>query len=446
MITAVDTDFTIPVGIPTRVVLLRRDALEALPSALHAVQLPPGSTGLLVEDARTRLAAGRRVKNVLVDGGFFVNPCFLSDNVYGTVDADDDNLMHVCGAAGADTDFIIGVGSGVINDLAKLAAARVGKPYIAVVTAASVNGYGSPVAAVLQDGIKRTLPAAATDVIVADLDVIATAPREMTRSGFADILSKHSAGADWMLAHLGRNEGYDPRVNELLAPAVQEAASHAETIGRATTEGVTVLMQSLIQSAFAMALAGHSSPASGGEHLLSHYWDMAAHLHHRALHLHGFQVAIATRLCSLLYQRVFQLNRDQINVERCVQRWLPWPKRSKQLRQVHGPLYPIIEAEAKKQYLQRDQLQSELTHIRDNWDQIREAVSPLLLMPDELFDLHQAAAIPTTASAIGQSIDSVSHAFRHAADVRVRFTVLDLAGELGILEHGADEIVTDARI
>ena len=441
-----DTDFTIPGGIPTRVVLLQRGALEALPSALRAVQLQTGSTGLLVEDTRTHVAAGRRVGHLLVDRGFRVNRCELADNAHGSVDADEDNLLQICHALDTETDFIMGVGSGVINDLAKLAAARAGKPYIAIATAASVNGYGSPVAAILQNGIKRTLPAAATDVIVADLDVIADAPREMTRSGFADILSKHSASADWMLAHLIRNQPYDPRVHTLLEPAVEQVDSHAAAIGRATPEGVAVLMRSLIHSAFAMALAGHSSPASGGEHLLSHYWDMAAHCAQLPLQLHGFQVAIATRLCSLLYQRLLQLNREKIDVEQCVQRWVPWPRRCEQLREIHGPLFEIIETEAKKQYLERDDLRAELTRIRDHWEQIREAVSPLLLGPDKLLELHKAVAVPTSAGAIGQTRDSVCHAFRHAADVRARFTVLDLTREIGVLDQWADEIVTDAKI
>src|SRR5207244_1421352 len=99
---------------------------------------------------------------------------------------------QIAAACDAQTRAILGVGAGVINDLGKLAARRRETTYVAVATAASMNGYGSPIAAVVQEGVKRTLPAAATAAIVADLDVIAQAPIELTRSGFADLLSKSS--------------------------------------------------------------------------------------------------------------------------------------------------------------------------------------------------------------------------------------------------------------
>ena len=116
------------------------------------------------------------------------------------------------------------------------------------------------------------------------------------------------------------------------------------------------------------------------------------------------------------------------------------------MREIHGPLFEIIETEAKKKYLERDDLRAELTHIRDNWEQIRKAVSPLLLGPDKLLALHKAVAVPTSAGTIGQTRDSVCHTFRHAADVGARFTVLDLAREIGALDQWADEIVTAAKI
>ena len=54
---------------------------------------------------------------------------------------------------------IVAVGSGTINDLAKRASTLVNRPYIAVGTTASMNGYASGIAAILDGGLKTTVPA-----------------------------------------------------------------------------------------------------------------------------------------------------------------------------------------------------------------------------------------------------------------------------------------------
>ena len=60
------------------------------------------------------------------------------------------------------------VGSGVINDLCKLAAFHHEKPYMVVATAASVDGYASSGAVVTKDGAKINIETHAPKVILAD--------------------------------------------------------------------------------------------------------------------------------------------------------------------------------------------------------------------------------------------------------------------------------------
>src|SRR5690554_2508170 len=47
----------------------------------------------------------------------------------------------------------IALGSGTINDLVKLAAHKIGKPYVCIATACSVDGYASDGAALLTEGV-----------------------------------------------------------------------------------------------------------------------------------------------------------------------------------------------------------------------------------------------------------------------------------------------------
>src|SRR4029079_10015041 len=90
------------------------------------------------------------------------------------------------------------VGSGTLNDLTKLAAHRVGRPYMCIGTAASMDGYTAFGASITHNGSNNTCGCAAPMVVVADLNGIGAAPKPMNAWGYADLLAKVTAGADWI--------------------------------------------------------------------------------------------------------------------------------------------------------------------------------------------------------------------------------------------------------
>ncbi len=94
----------------------------------------------------------------------------------------------------------VAVGSGTINDLTKLASHRVERRYLCVATAASMDGYTAYGASVTYQGAKQTFFCPAPVAVVADLDVICAAPGEMNAWGYADLMAKFPAGADWIVA------------------------------------------------------------------------------------------------------------------------------------------------------------------------------------------------------------------------------------------------------
>ena len=199
---------------------------------------PGASRVIVVEDPRTRAAAGERVAEMLRAAGVEVvehvlepgGKTFHAD--YRYVDevreaikaaeagngeriprakrvAEGDALAGV--GTGNGRIVPVAVGSGVVNDLTKRAAGELGLPYLTVGTAASVDGYSSFGAALRSpEGAKQTYPCPAPRAIVADLDVMRTAPKWMAASGFADLMAKVPAGADWILAYeLGASEWHD---------------------------------------------------------------------------------------------------------------------------------------------------------------------------------------------------------------------------------------------
>ena len=69
-----------------------------------------------------------------------------------------------------------------------------------VATAASMDGYTAYGASITRDGAKQTFSCPAPLALLADIDIIATAPTEMTASGYADLFAKVPAGADWIIS------------------------------------------------------------------------------------------------------------------------------------------------------------------------------------------------------------------------------------------------------
>ena len=56
-----------------------------------------------------------------------------------------------------------------------------------------MNGYASGIAAILDDGVKTTVPANPPIAIVLDTNVLAQAPARLTQAGLGDLISKPSA-------------------------------------------------------------------------------------------------------------------------------------------------------------------------------------------------------------------------------------------------------------
>lgn len=196
-------------------VVLGRGALAAVGElAAHY------KTILLVADANTYRVCGQQVQKQLTAAGKAV-----STLVYKEADPllpDNAAVALLEERIGADTELVLGVGSGVINDLCKHGSWRRGLPYVIVATAPSMDGYASSGAALLLDGMKVTVPARPPAAILADTAVLREAPFDMLRAGFGDTVGKFSALNDWKLGSLLTGEPFCQGVADLVMEAVNE--------------------------------------------------------------------------------------------------------------------------------------------------------------------------------------------------------------------------------
>ncbi len=254
---------------------------------------------LLVADRNTHAACGEDVYRVLGDAVEHYH-IYESDMTAGVVIPNEEAIGALEACLTAETDLIVGVGSGVINDLCKHVSFTHDLPYVIVATAPSMDGYASVGAALILGGMKVTLNARPPMAIVADTRVLQAAPMEMIRAGYGDIIGKYSCLNDWKLAAYIRGEYFCETVWRLVMDTADRIRALAEPIGRRDGEAVAALMEALVAVGVAMAYVGNSRPASGSEHHLSHFFEITGILAGTPYLPHGVDVAYASMVTARL--------------------------------------------------------------------------------------------------------------------------------------------------
>lgn len=199
-------------------------------------------------------------------------------------------------------DYILAVGSGTLNDVAKYAALKTNKKSGVLATAPSMDGYASPVAAIMKNGFKVSEAAKPPCDILIDAAILAAAPSEMIAAGAGDILGKYTCLTDWRLAQNHIGEAVNETAFADMLNAVDTSVNATEEIARREKCGIEKLTDALIVSGLAMAEAGNSRPASGAEHHISHYLEMWFVAQKKRVPLHGIKVGLGTLVSAYLYK------------------------------------------------------------------------------------------------------------------------------------------------
>lgn len=351
--------------------------------------------------------------------------------------ADDATVARVVSASAGCTG-IVAIGSGTLNDLAKKAAAIHGVRFVIVATASSMNGYASAIAALLSGGLKTTQPADPARAIIIDTDIVSRAPAALTRAGLGDLLSKPVSDCDWWLGDRLEGTGYSTLPGDLVDHAVREASAAASGLMSGDPEAHAALARALVLSGVAMVVAGSSSPASGGEHLLSHLWDMEAHVAGRETRLHGAQVGVASCITAALYQRLLRENPPRYT------RACPWEIEAARIEAEHGALARVVLPQARAKHARAEERHAVLTA---QWPMIRGGlISRRLPTPAELRAPLTACGAPSTLAELGVDRADAARVLRLARDIRDRVTVLDVAFALGVLPDAAEAVLDEAGV
>jgi glycerol-1-phosphate dehydrogenase [NAD(P)+] len=259
---------------------------------------------VVVVDNNTYKAAGKALMRLLEKSEMNVEVCFIEEDEQNDVVANEESIVQLMLSVSKETDILLAVGAGTIHDIARFVSYKMEKPFISIPTAPSVDGFNSMGAPLVIKGVKTTYQTQAPIAVFADLDVLLTAPKKMIAAGFGDMLGKYTSLADWRFSHLVGDEPFCPLAYQITEEALEACVTNLEKIAAGNEEGFKVLTESLILSGIAMLLIGHSYPASGAEHHLSHYWEMEFLRKRKAQVLHGAKVSISCYLIADLYKTI----------------------------------------------------------------------------------------------------------------------------------------------
>ena len=323
-----------------------------------------------------------------------------------------------------------------MNDVVKRSAGELGVPYLVVATAASVDGYSSFGAALRSpEGAKKTYPCPAPRVIVADLDVIRTAPAWMAASGFADLMAKVPAGADWILAsELGAAEWHESAWHTV-QDGLKDAIGDAEGVAAMKTGPLTKFVEGLMLGGFAMQDMQSSRPASGAEHMFSHLLEMRDHVYRGKIVPHGIQVGVFTLFMCRVYEEILARDYSQLDVEACLGNWHPLEEEQRIGESMFaGTKFPEIGvAAATAKFIDREATRARLEDFKARWPEIRGRLAAQLVPSAEVERRLKVVGAPTTPEGIGSTVEATLADVRKTIYMRDRYMSLDflsLTGEL----------------
>jgi glycerol-1-phosphate dehydrogenase [NAD(P)+] len=430
----------------TKKIVLEAGALESVP-AVFAGQFP-SAAAFIVADGNTMAAAGDRVAALLERAGIPVAGTLVFP-ARPVLHAELELAGAVARAVGAAGKAIpVAVGAGTINDLTKRAAFELERPYLCVPTAASVDGFTSYGAALLSGGYKRTFPCPAPRAVVADTEVLAAAPPYLSSSGYGDLAGKLVAGSDWIIAEAagrGGAEGWEPI--EPLAWAMTQAGLGEALEGAADARlgdarAVGLLFGALAATGFSMQYLKSSRPVSGCEHLFSHVWEMGDLSVDGRPVTHGHKVAVGTLIAAAVTETLFASPSPPRRV-------VPPSSAEDREREVRSafpglPSADDIVATALSKLPSASAAERLGRSVADEWSGLRSSALARLPPYGELRAMLRRAGCPTRAEEIGLTrTEAIRTAFR-AQMIRNRYTVLDLAWDLGVLETTLEKVEANA--
>ncbi|SFL58803.1 sn-glycerol-1-phosphate dehydrogenase [Pelosinus propionicus] len=415
-------------------ILIEKDGIDKLPECLSEFQY---KRALVIADVHTNEVAGKQVEAALSKANFAYKKFVFQG---------EEELVPDEAAVGTlliqvekDTEVIVAIGTGTLNDLAKFVSHKTSIPTIIVATAPSMDGFASTGAALIVDNLKTSFECVCPKAIIGDITILKQAPMDMIIAGFGDIVGKYSALTDWKLGKVINGEYYCDVVEKMVTQSMMKCINNIEGMNCRDEGAIKNLMEALVVTGIAMSFVGNSRPASGSEHHLAHYWEMMFLFEQKKAVLHGTKVGIAAVITARLSELVA---RSTINFDDAINKansfdQEQWKKSVERLYQKAAQ--EIIQINEKEQRNSIDKRIARVHIIQENMSEIIDIVKSIP-SAREITAILKHAGGASRPREVGIDEQHVINGILMAKEIRTRYTILNLLSDLGILEKFAHEV------
>ena len=306
-----------------------------------------------------------------------------------------------------------------------------------------MDGYTAYGASITYEGNKQTFDCPAPLGVVFDPAVAAKAPAGMSASGYADLLAKIPAGADWIISDAVGSEAIDDFAFNLVQKNLRKALSDPAAVADGDVEATGMLADGLIMSGFAMQAISSSRPASGTDHQFSHFWDMEGLCHNGRHVSHGFKVGIGTMVSTACLEFLISKDLTRLDIDACVAAWPTWEAQEAYIRKMFegkpGHLARGL-AESRAKYCGPEEIRCQLNAIVAVWPELRERIREQIIPFDDVKEMLRLVGAPSRPEEIGVSKARLRDTFKCIPFMRNRYTGIDLIYRAGLLDEVTEHI------
>jgi len=237
---------------------------------------------------------------------------------------------------------IVGVGGGSAMDVAKWMHWRSGQRLIQVPTLASVDACFTRMSAIRTDNRVSYQGDAIPEKVIVDYSILQSAPSQFISAGIGDVLSCHTAYADWKMASdLGKSIPWNTRAADASLKYIDVLEEVASEIAAQSEVGIRTLMELYRENGWLSHELGHARFEEGSEHFFAYTFEQVTG---RTI-LHGELVSIGVLIISALtdnnYPRVRSIVQKAGTRHNPVELGITWDEIDRTLRSMKE--YSIAE-------------------------------------------------------------------------------------------------------
>ncbi len=433
--------------VPFGAIEIGQGVLDSVPRLAHSILGHAPRRPVLIFDQAIEAIIQPQVIDRLRAAGLPVEPFPMCGEPGHLLDSGVINGDIAAAEIGPSADLLIAAGSGVISDLTKWIATRLGKPFIICGTAPSMNGYTSITATITENDIKVSKFLNPANAVLMDINIIKDAPMPMIHSGIGDLAARAICNADWKLSELLRGTYFCPLPFWMTAENEAHYLTAAPAIQQRDPGAITFLSEAILLSGLSMTvLEGETSPSSGAEHVLSHFWDLLVHLRGLPKNFHGTQVGVGTIIMLNAYQYLREIDPARIDPRQVLRERPSLEAIEAENRLLYGDKAGSFNDVARKKRIPDSEYVDYLRSILNRWDAIWEGIAPYVAPVERIRVPFDQAGVPYKLEAIHRTRAEAREALLHGGHYRPRYTLLDLFWEMGLFPQAADEILERAGV